>query len=339
MNTIAECIDAYLAFMRMRVETGSLVASTIDHALRYLELFKQQFGKLTIAEAKRNNLTEFLIAHPEWKSGWTRQDALRCVCSAFNWCWSEDLISTTPYRKSRFLRFNARPRQPMSVADYVAVMRAAMHRPGPQNRRGQERYDHRCGPRRPSARALRRALYFLRRTGARTCELRAVRWRDVDWEAKVIRLQHHKTERTGEDRIIGLDARLMRFLRNLHRQYLNRGEQSGHRSGRKRSDDDHIFLNGRRGGQPLRCAGFASMFRKFARIAGVPKGISPYGLRHLFCVTGIENDVSTRAIADQLGHSTTRYVDYYGRSTRFKTGHLSRVAESVLQRPRKGGVA
>ena len=63
------------------------------------------------------------------------------------------------------------------------------------------------------------------------------------------------------------------------------------------------------------------------------RGITPYGLRHLFTVLGIENGVGERQLADQLGHTTTKFVAYYGRTTRFKSAHLRGVVTSVLRRP------
>jgi hypothetical protein len=77
--------------------------------------------------------------------------------------------------------------------------------------RGFDRYRHACAQG-ASARPLRRALFFLRRSGCRTCELRAMRWRHVDWEAGVVRLAEHKTARTtSEVRLIGMDRATLRF--------------------------------------------------------------------------------------------------------------------------------
>src|SRR5262245_8470194 len=70
----------------------------------------------------------------------------------------------------------------------------------------------------PSRRAFRIMLWFLWNTGARTCEARALRWSDVDYEQGVIRLRIHKTvHHDGQARLIGLHAGVLRVLRRLRR--------------------------------------------------------------------------------------------------------------------------
>ena len=308
MNSIGAVIGAYLDFLRVRVKAGNLAPASRERSQKYLTVFARQFGHKPLGEARRHDLTEFLAAHPGWKSPWTKSDAIGNIITCFRWAEDEELIERAPYRRSRFFRFAGKPRQPMSLADYVNIMWAAMGRPG---------------PRRASAQAMRRALFFLRRTGCRTCEMRQVRWAEVDWEAGVIRLEHHKTARaTGEVRVIGLDRRTFRLLRNLHRQRRRQG--AAH-------PDEHIFLNGCQ--RPWKRTAFGRLFRKYARAAGVARGITPYGLRHLFTVLGIENGVGERQLADQLGHTTTKFVSYYGRTTRFRGAHLRGVVSSVLRRP------
>jgi len=305
MNGIGSVIRAYLDFLRVRVETRDLAPASLERSQKYLTAFARQFGHKPLAEARRHDLT----AHPGWRSPWTKGDAIGNIITCFRWAEDEELSERAPYRRSRFFRFAGKPRQPMSLADYVKIMRAAMGRYGL--------------PRRGSAQALRRALFFLRRTGCRTCEMRQVRWADVDWQASVIRLEHHKTARaTGDVRVIGLDPCALRFLQNLHRQRSRQGEAY---------PDEHIFLNGCE--RPWKRTAFGRLFRKYAMAAGVARGITPYGLRHLFTVLGIENGVGERQLADQLGHTTTKFVAYYGRTTRFKSAHLCGVVTSVLRRP------
>ncbi len=173
--------------------------------------------------------------------------------------------------------------------------------------------------RRPSGRVVRRMLFFLRRTGARTCEARAVEWEHVDWDAGVIRLTHHKTAAaTGQVRVIGLEPCVLRFLKNLHRH--------------RRPGQTHIFLNGR--GKPWKRDHFTKIFRTFATRAGLPMTVSAYSIRHLFATQAIENGVPERGLADQLGHTTTKLIGWYARQTRQKTEHLRNVAaQAVRKRP------
>ena len=84
--------------------------------------------------------------------------------------------------------------------------------------------------------------------------MRQVRWADVDWQAGVIRLEHHKTAKaTGDVRVIGLDPCTLRFLRNLHRQCIR--QDAAH-------PDDHISLNGCE--RQWNRTAFGRLFRKYA---------------------------------------------------------------------------
>jgi integrase len=334
MKTVQQVIDAYLLHLRVRVDGGDLSEGRMVHAERHLRAFGKLFGSKPLTGCKRHDLTVFLASWPRLKSGWSKQGAVASVICCFRWAEDEGLIDHAPYRKPRSMRFACRPRQPMNLADYAKIMRAAMYRPYRGNRADQPSYSHRFLPKRASCRALRRGLFFLRRTGSRTCEMREARWKDVDWSAGVIRLSHHKTAAVvGEDRVIGLDVCVLRLLRNMRRQEERAAALRG-----LSFLDQRIFLNGR--GKPWTRDTFGKLFRKYAKKAGVA-GVSPYSLRHTFAVTGIQNGIGERQIADQMGHTSTKFVAWYGRQSRQKSAYLCGVAADVLRRSRgeKGGAA
>ncbi len=102
---------------------------------------------------------------------------------------------------------------------------------------------------------------------------------------------------------------------------------------RRRPQHDHVFLNSQ--DKAWNSPGFAAIFRRAARTAEIKKKISPYSLRHGFCVRGIENGVGSRQIADLMGHTTTRYVDWYGRATRSRVNHLRNVLGQINKRDKK----
>jgi integrase len=312
VRTVQDVIDKYLQHMQTRFSAGDIGSLTMGKATGYLTEFGRMFGKQKLATAKRNDLTEFVAAHPKWESGWTKNDAIGQVVSCFKWAADEELIDRLVYRRPR-TKYITRPRLPMSETEYTNLHVAAMAH---GKRSGRRRRVHKN----PSGRSLRRCLYFLRRTGCRTCELREMRWRDVDWEAGVVRLSQHKTARTGFDRIIGMDPATIRFLRNIYRQRSSP------------PDDQHVFLNAR--GKPLTRGSFARVLRAFARKAGVREEVSAYSIRHLFTVTAIENGIGERQVADQLGHTSTRFVAWYGRQTRANGNYLSNVVGQILRRPR-----
>jgi integrase len=296
IGTVQEIIDHYLFDLARRVARGDYSAHAFQDSERELRAFAKAHGTKSLDRCRRHDLTEWLDAHPQWKSNWTRKRVLATLCRPFIWAADEELISASPYRVPRSLRLPTRPRREASTKEYILLMRHA-------------------------SRALRRALFFLHRTGARTCEMREVLWTDVDLGRGIVRLDEHKTMRTQRNpapRIIGLDEGTVRFLKNLLRQRPARTEK--------------VFLNN--DGTPWTRQAFARCFRRAADRLGLAPDLSAYCLRHLYGTEAIEGGVGERQLADQMGHTTTRMVSYYAK-TAGKIDHLRRVATQVKRSRRK----
>jgi hypothetical protein len=162
---------------------------------------------------------------------------------------------------------------------------------------------------------FRLAIFFLWESGARTCEMREAKWENVEWDKRVIRLQVHKTARaTGADRVIPLNRKVFRLLTWMHRRRL--------------PGQTHIFINSR--GTPYTQDQFSELFRAYARIAGLPPGITAYSIRHSFVSRGLEAGVGERQIADLVGHTKTEMVSWYGRSVKEKTAYLQASLEKII---------
>lgn len=128
-------------------------------------------------------------------------------------------------------------------------------------------------------------------------------------------LDKHKTANTtGQRRVIPMTPTLVRLLRWIHR-----------RTGP--SPKDRVFLNGR--GRPWVCVGFARLFRRYGKLAGIRLNLSPYSCRHGFCVRALDAGAGQRQIADVMGHKTTRYVEWYSRSSRTNADYLVGVLEQI----------
>lgn len=312
--TVRDVADAYLAHVALRHRLGGYTAASKERAEYYLTSFVALFGKKPVAACVPPDLTRWLLEHPTWESDFTKHDAMTAVLSAFRWAADEArIIPANPYRKPKDLRFRLRPRSEFTAEDYRALMDRARNVPGRRK----------C----PSSFQFRCVCYFLWRSGARTCESRQTLWQDLDWDGGVICLTHHKTaDATGQDRMIGLDDRLLRFLRWLWNRH--QVDPSPCRcklaKDRPHAVEDHVFLNSR--DKPWSKDSFARLFRAFANRAGISRKKTAYSLRHGFTVRSIEAHCSDREVADALGHTSTRYVAWYGRATRQKTAHLRGVA-------------
>jgi integrase len=269
-----------------------------DNCPRYIHSFLEHVGDVDPASLRNSDLLQWLAANPRWKSPHTLCDAVATVIACFRWLFDEELLDRVRFNK-RTLRLPVqRPRQPILESEYLAMMKFARNgRVGRANRGG--------GGYRKSRIALRVAMHFLWTTGARPCEMRELKWSDVDLDRGVCVLTEHKTERTGRDRIIALPESVVRLFRLFQR----RGRTTG-----------HVFLNGR--GRPWVRERFACIFRRYAWRAGLRKGITAYCLRHGFCCRGLEAGVGERQLADLMGHTTTRYVSWYGSGVRKRLNYL-----------------
>ena len=172
----------------------------------------------------------------------------------------------------------------------------------------------------------------------RTCELRNLTWDEVflDGPSPHLSLTRHKTFRTSGKRIIGLSASTARFLRNLGQQYERRCNCACETC--QADISPNVFTNCH--GTPWDRHTFARHLRRTAKAIGLDDGvaerISGYCLRHLFTVDAIEAGISTRMIADQLGHARTGQIDTgYGSHTRQRVEHLSSVAEEINRKRNK----
>jgi integrase len=194
---------------------------------------------------------------------------------------------------------------------------------GPKKARRPCTAEEYCALMRNGHRAIRRLLYFLRRTGCRTCEARLETWNDVhlDDENPYVILERHKTsKKTGKARMFGLDRGTARFLKNLRRQ-----------APRLMA---HIFLNGE--GRPWTRRAISLHIRRLALRIGIDEGVahrvSAYCIRHFYVARAIESGMTTRQIADQIGHETTNVIDkIFGVSTRSNAAHLGRIANEATR--------
>lgn len=145
-------------------------------------------------------------------------------------------------------------------------------------------------------------------TGMRQGELLALRWLDVDWRARRIRVRRNYVRgymgtpksRSGE-RSVPLSARVAVELTQLR-----------YRS-RFRHDDDLVFANPLTGGA-LDHASLLRRFKKALRAAGV-RCVRFHDLRHTFGTRmAASPDVAMRQIQEWMGHrdyrTTLIYADY-----------------------------
>lgn len=293
VSTVGALITAYLASKRSQVASGLIGGPTFKRAELYCLAFAKDYGSQAISACRRSDLKRWLTRHPEYASPFTKHDACGAIVTAFRWAAEEDLIAVCPYARPRDLPAKM-PRQPIDAAAVRKILDHAKSH---------------CY--RSTSREFRLALYFLWHSGARTCEVRALRWEYWDDERACFELPQSKTsQKTGLTRIIvprRQGVRLIRFLR------------------RRSSGAGYVFLNGR--GRPWTKDSFGTLFRRLANACGVKAECSAYSLRHGFTCELLEAGAGERQVADLLGQSSTRYVSWYGRGVKSKVDYLRETAD------------
>lgn len=136
-------------------------------------------------------------------------------------------------------------------------------------------------------------LGMLYATGARNKEVCRLRWRDIDFERRIVRICQGKGRR---DRHVMLPVSFEPLLREISA---------------KESIDGFVFP-GRRAGRYLSPRTVQRVMERTVRIAKIRKRATPHTLRHSFAAHLFEEGVDIRHIQKLLGHvrleTTTIYV-------------------------------
>ena len=127
-----------------------------DGTLRrpYLQSFAELHGWRLVDECRPDQLQEWLTKHPEWKSDWTKRDAVMAVQTVFNWA-KPKLVRENPF--AGFHHRAGSPRRDLTPDEFQAILRAT----APAGRRWKKPT--------PGAR-FRQILIFLHFTGCRPGE-------------------------------------------------------------------------------------------------------------------------------------------------------------------------
>lgn len=299
--TNRQAVALYLAECELRAQADTYSAKSLDRAQRYLRSFVDfiidgaAIGDREAGVGRNADLTQWLVANPQWKATSQKQGVCAQVVACFHWLDGEGYCHN-PYHQPKFLGPPMQPRPAITPLEYRTMMQLARKARTKTGRLRRTRWPFRA------------AMLFLGRTGARPCEMRDILIdQHVDLARNVIELDKHKTyNKTGKSRLIPI-RRLLPLVRWLLR--------------RRRPGQKHLFANTL--GRGWSCGVFAKEFRRYAQLAGVRDSVSAYCLRHGFTVRMIERGKSDRQIADLLGQDTTRYVSWYGRQSRSQADYLN----------------
>lgn len=275
-QTVASVIDTYQTFAKRRLGEG-----TLEIRLPYQQSFAEAHGWRLISEAKPLHMLQWLDAHSEWASDWTKSSAVRNVQVAFNWAVKTRLIAFNPF--AGVSHRPGEPRRNITREEFQALLRSSSSGGGRKKLT-------------PAAR-FRMVLIFLWFTGARPSEASRLKWSDVNLDVGQIVLQNHKTRRTQRTlrpRVIFLHPVIVKLLKVI----------------RGRDEGEHVFLTCRH--TPWNRNNLSHRLRRARDKAGLPDDAKLYGTRHAFGTRAIaEGGVDIKTLAELMGHATTRMTEHY----------------------------
>jgi integrase len=294
-RTLREIIDWYLD---QPEALGTDEASRTERK-RNLTLFKAQFGDWPLTKARPALLPMFINSPvgPRGKDGgpasaWTRKRWASAILSAFNLAVKHGLIDRNPLAGIKMPQ--GEDGRDMKEEEFRALLLRATP-------------------------VYRRVLMFMRETGARPGEVRAVRVGDVFLDDRLMVLEKHKTRaKTRRARKVVLTERAVKLLRWL----IPRAGPEG-----------HLFVNSFN--RPWTIGALCKNLRQIRAKAGLPKDVKNYGCRHAFGTRGIEAGLSTATVAELLGHSglatAQRYIHLAD-----KKQHLHDAVDKAAGRKKSG---
>lgn len=162
--------------------------------------------------------------------------------------------------------------------------------------------------RRPDGLRDRAMLEFLYATGLRVSELTALPLGAVNLTAGFVRT----VGKGDKERVIPVGREALRWLR----EYLERGRPALLRG----RESPALFVGRRRG--PLTRQAFWALLKRHARLAGIPRAVSPHTLRHSFATHLLERGADLRAVQMMLGHADLGTTQIY---THVARAHLKEI--------------
>ena len=300
--TVRALVERFLADRRAVHRAGGIGSAYLERLTDHLTDLAGAVGDLAAADLRPTVARQWICAHEQWKSPHTLENVYRALRALTKWGDAEELLDRDPLRSLKRFWGPPQPRGACTPEEYAALMKAARGAIGKRKRR--------C----PASVRFRFQLWFLWHTGARTCELREALWEQVSWRRGLRVMSWGKTVKaTGRARVIPLSDKVVRVLRWLHR--------------RRQPGQKHIFCA--RGGRPLKRRSWDRLFRAYAERAGIRKEVTLYALRHGFCTEALVCGLGDSELAEIMGHTTTRYIRWYGRDLAEKTEHLRERAGRV----------
>ena len=140
---------------------------------------------------------------------------------------------------------------------------------------------------------IRRAFLFTLYTGVRWCDVKELRFSNVDYQNRTLQFEQAKTKGRSSRSVVE-----MPIVESVLQHLIGRPEEQG------KATDDLIFS------LPSHTMCLKSL-RRWCKKAGIEKHITWHCGRHSFATNLLEKGANVKVVADLLGHSGLEYVERY----------------------------
>jgi integrase len=295
--TVAEVAQEFLHYSKAHTKPRSY-----EFYCYFVVPFVERFGSAPAATFPPLSFTKWLDEHPGWQGA--RRSAIIAIKRMFNFAVEQKLLAENPLKSLK--------KPPKKRRNRVM---------SPEERRFV------CSAIRDEQ--FREFVFAMLETGCRPGEVMTVTAADVARDCSVWVLDEHKTDRTGEARVVYLTPTMQELTRKLVNQY---PEGPLFRSTRR--------FNGVRrpwSRNGIRCR-FKRLREKFlAMRAELPPerrheipdltGLTAYVLRHTFATQALLNGVPGPIVSSLLGHKSLKMLDTYS--------HVGQAADELREAAKK----
>lgn len=143
---------------------------------------------------------------------------------------------------------------------------------------------------------IRRAFLFTLYTGVRWCDVKELRFTNIDYQNRTLKFEQAKTRGHSAHSVVE-----MPIMEEVLLHIVGRPEEQG------KSPGDLIFS------LPSHTMCLKSL-RRWCKNAGIEKHITWHCGRHSFATNLLEKGANVKVVADLLGHSGLEYVERYVRA-------------------------
>jgi integrase/recombinase XerC len=278
--TVAEVVRLYL---QHSLADGVHSPDSHRERARGLGLFSAAYATLPADQLKAYHLTDWIAAHPSWRSNATKKGKADAVRACWQWAVDEERLPRNPFKKVKFQAPERRPDLPDDVLELVA-------------RLANKRFEA--------------AVRFLRLTGCRVSELCRACWADVDLGRGVWVIPRHKTRRhTGRAKVVALVPEAVELLRTLMALAGAGRPDAAVVVAEPTPIARPIFLNNR--GKPWTRRTLGQQLARLKKRHGIVEPATLHGIRHRFGSAGVAAGAPLKLIAAQLGHASVTTTERY----------------------------